>query len=322
MVKVDGVYKWYNSILAVKDVSFYIDKGDILGFIGPNGAGKSTTMRMITGFLPISEGVITVGGYDVATNPIETKKMIGYLPENAPLYSDMTVKSFLGFCSEIRGFFGREKVKCVDSIIDKCFLESVKNQQINTLSKGYKRRTCFAQSILHNPDVLVLDEPTDGLDPNQKSEIRNMITEMSETKAIIVSTHILEEVSAVCNRVILIDDGSKVYDGTPKELVASFNKAEAIITIKKYTDDVTLQLNSIDNIKTIETLYKSDNTVKLKVICSDYALKDTTYTDIYNLAKKNSDWILHEMRQEESSMDEVFRNLTVDKQSYLNGGDN
>ncbi len=316
MVKVDGVYKWYDSILAVENISFYIDKGDILGFIGPNGAGKSTTMRMITGFLPISQGAITVGGYDVSMNPIEAKKLIGYLPENAPLYSDMTVKSFLTFCAEIRGYTGKSKNKCVDEIIDKCFLGSVKNQHIHTLSKGYKRRTCFAQSILHNPDVLILDEPTDGLDPNQKCEIRNMITEMSATKAIIVSTHILEEVSTVCNRVILIDTGKKIYDGTPKQLVASFNKAESILTIKKYSKDITEQLTVLENIKVVETLYQSEKTVKLKVVCNDYAHKDNTYAAIYNLVKSNPEWILYEMRQEESSMDEVFRNLTVNKKDF------
>jgi len=217
MIKVKNVSKWYGLKHAVDDVSFDVQIGEVLAFIGPNGAGKSTTMRMITGFISISKGNILINDNDIEKNPIEAKSLIGYLPENAPLYPNKTVEEFLGFCADIRGFKGKEKKAKVEHSIKQCFLEPVRHQSIDTLSKGYKHRTCFAQAILHNPQVLILDEPTDGLDPNQKREMRKLIKEMGKTKAIIISTHILEEVEAVGSRVILISEGKKVFDGTPKE---------------------------------------------------------------------------------------------------------
>lgn len=217
MIKVENVSKYFGSKKAVDDISFEVKKGDVLGFIGPNGAGKSTTMRIITGFLPASSGKIKIAGADIDESPIEAKMKIGYLPENAPLYHNKTVLEFLNFMAEVRGFKGQERKKRVDEVVAHCFLEPVIHQSIDTLSKGYTHRTCFAQAIIHDPEVLILDEPTDGLDPNQKREIRKLIREMGETKAIIISTHILEEVEAVTSRVLLISEGKKEFDGTPDE---------------------------------------------------------------------------------------------------------
>jgi ABC-2 type transport system ATP-binding protein len=218
MIEVVGLKKHFGPIEAVKGVSFMVERGEVLGFLGPNGAGKTTTMRMITGFLPPSAGTAKVGGYDVQQDPLGVKQLIGYLPEHAPAYESMTVGNFLKWAGEIRGFRGADLERHVGRAIERCYLEKVRNQTISTLSKGYRQRTCMAQSILHDPPVLIMDEPTDGLDPNQKQVVREMIKEMSATKAIIVSTHILEEVDAVCSRAIIIASGELVADGTPAEL--------------------------------------------------------------------------------------------------------
>jgi ABC-2 type transport system ATP-binding protein len=204
MIKVRNLKKSFGPITAVNGVSFTVEIGEVLGFLGPNGAGKSTTMRMITGFIPPSEGDVSVGGFNMLDNPIPAKRMIGYLPENAPSYIDMTVLEFLGFAAELRGLRGEPKTRAIDRVVEMCFLESVLHQSIETLSKGYRDRTCFAQAIIHDPKVLILDEPTDGLDPNQKHEVRTLIRQMGQTKAIIFSTHILEEVEAACSRAIII----------------------------------------------------------------------------------------------------------------------
>src|SRR5256712_6953093 len=186
MIRVQNLSKSFGPKMAVDGVSFSVDRGEVLGFLGPNGAGKSTTMRMISGFIPPTEGTVTVGGFNVVEHPIPARRLIGYLPENAPAYTDMTVHGFLNFCAEIRGLRGEAKTKAVDRVVEMCFLESVRHQSVETLSKGYRHRTCFAQSIIHDPDVLVLDEPTDGLDPNQKHEVRSLIRRMGEKKAIII----------------------------------------------------------------------------------------------------------------------------------------
>src|SRR5213082_1724756 len=218
MIRVQNLSKSFGPKTAVNGVSFTVERGEVLGFLGPNGAGKSTTMRMITGFIPPTAGNITVGGFDIVENPISAKRLMGYLPENAPAYTDMTVYGFLSFCAEIRGLRGDAKKKAVQRVVETCFLEAVLHQSVETLSKGFRHRTCFAQSIIHDPDVLVLDEPTDGLDPNQKHEVRGLIRRMGEKKEIIFSTHNLEEVDAVCSRAIIIDRGKVVANGTPQEL--------------------------------------------------------------------------------------------------------
>src|SRR2546423_6010690 len=218
MIKVQNLSKSFGPKLAVNGVSFTVERGEVLGFLGPNGAGKSTTMRMITGFIPPSAGSVRIGEFDMIEQPIQAKRLLGYLPENAPAYTDMTVHGFLNFAAELRGLRGEEKKKAIHRVVEMCFLETVQYQSVDTLSKGYRHRTCFAQSIIHDPEVLVLDEPTDGLDPNQKHEVRGLIRRMGEKKAIVFSTHILEEVEAACTRAIIIDRGKIVANGTPQEL--------------------------------------------------------------------------------------------------------
>ena len=218
MIEATNVTRYFGDKAAVAGVSFSVGKGEVLGFLGPNGAGKSTTMRMITGFLPLSGGRIAIGGCDIAEKPVEAKRLFGYLPENAPAYQDMSVAGFLDFSASIRGLSGKARSEAIARAVKLCHLEKVMHQSIDTLSKGYHHRVCFAQAILHDPPVLILDEPTDGLDPNQKHEMRELIREMGKSKAIIVSTHILEEVEAICTRVIIIDRGELVFNGTPQQL--------------------------------------------------------------------------------------------------------
>ena len=220
MIKVENLCRNFGDIKAVKDVSFWVKKGEILGFIGPNGAGKSTTMRMITGYLSPSSGTVELDGKSLIDNESLCKEVIGYLPESAPMYMDMTVSAFLDFCGDIRGMSRKERKAAVQRVIKECFLEKVRHQVISTLSKGYRQRTCFAQSILHDPPVLILDEPTDGLDPNQKYEIRRIIRNFGKNKAIILSTHILEEVESLCTRVILIDQGQVQADESVEAFAA------------------------------------------------------------------------------------------------------
>ena len=220
MLKVDNLKKNFGDFQAVKGISFSVGKGEVLGFLGPNGAGKSTTMRMVTGFIPPSSGTASICGHDIITDPVAAKASFGYLPENAPSYRSMTVEAFLSFIAGVRGFRGTECRDKVEAVIAKARLSNVAKQTIDTLSKGYRQRTCFAQAIIHDPKVLIMDEPTDGLDPNQKYVVREMIKEMAADKAIIISTHILEEVDAVCTRAIVIAHGEIKADGTPAELRA------------------------------------------------------------------------------------------------------
>ncbi|MBK1877380.1 ABC transporter ATP-binding protein [Pelagicoccus mobilis] len=236
MVTVDRLVKDYGTLRAVDGVSFTINKGDILGFLGPNGAGKSTTMKMITGFLTPTSGKATVDGFDVTENPIEVKQRIGYLPESSAAYPEMTVVEFLTYVAEARGITDKEEVTSrLADVIVKCHLDSVKYRTIENLSKGYRQRVGVAQAIIHDPQVLILDEPTDGLDPNQKHEVRKLIQAMAKDKAIVLSTHILEEVEAICNRVIIIDQGKVLVDETPE----AFKARKPGATIDEVFRDIT-----------------------------------------------------------------------------------
>ena len=231
MIKIENLVKTFGPKRAVDGVSFSVERGEVVGFLGPNGSGKSTTMRMITGYYAPSSGRVSVGGHDVVEAPLEAKRLIGYLPENAAAYPDMTVRGFLDFTAELRGLDGAARRKAVARVVERCFLDSVLHQSIDTLSKGYRHRTCLAQALIHDPEVLVLDEPTDGLDPNQKYEIRNLIRELGRTKAVVFSTHILEEVDAACTRAIIIDRGKIVAQGTPDELGRPLDEVFRRITL-------------------------------------------------------------------------------------------
>ncbi|OQA85768.1 MAG: putative ABC transporter ATP-binding protein YbhF [Lentisphaerae bacterium ADurb.Bin242] len=219
-IAADHLVKRYGSKESVSDLSFTLEHNCILGFIGPNGAGKTTTMRMLCGIMSPSSGQVFINGMELLADPVRAKQQIGYLPENAPLHGSMTVRSFLHYCASMRGMGGKQRTFAMDRVMESCSLRTVADEEIEALSKGYRRRVCLAQSILHEPGILVLDEPTDGLDPNQKREIRALIKTMRERCAIIVSTHILEEVDAVCDRVLTISAGRKVFDGDVAEFRA------------------------------------------------------------------------------------------------------
>lgn len=308
MIRVENLTKIFGTKRAVDGVSFTVARGEVLGFLGPNGAGKSTTMRMLTGFLPPTSGKVTVGGFDITENPIPAKKLLGYLPESAPAYTDMTVHGFLDFAAEIRGLRGDAKKAAISRVVDLCFLNTVLHQNVDTLSKGYRHRTCFAQSIIHDPQILVLDEPTDGLDPNQKHEIRQLIRKMGETKAIIFSTHILEEVDAVCSRAIIIDRGAIVANGTPAELRRKSEWAGAVtLRIQGVAAGaVQEKLNQLRSAKKISTA-TDGNRVTVTVFPRMAGDGDLTREVI----AATSGWPVEELRTEEGRLDEVFRSITM-----------
>jgi ABC-2 type transport system ATP-binding protein len=312
MIEVSNLRKLFGSKLAVDDISFQVGKGQVLGFLGPNGAGKSTTMRMITGFFPPTKGSVTVCGVNMLENPVAAKKHIGYLPENAPLYADMTVSGFLGFAAELRGLRGTARKAAVDRAIELCFLERVRKQSVDTLSKGYKHRTCLAQSLIHDPDVLILDEPTDGLDPNQKHEVRNLIKRMAQDKVIIFSTHILEEVEAVCSRAIVIDRGSIVADGTPDELRSRAPSAGVIHAhLKGLAGSGILQeLEKISGVEKVEAVTTGDNFLSARVFPTHRNKAREVVDAIDGLARERK---LHieEIGVEQGRLDEVFRAITL-----------
>jgi ABC-2 type transport system ATP-binding protein len=218
MISVDKLRRSFGSILAVDDISFEVKKGEVLGFLGPNGAGKSTAMKMLACFLEPDSGTASVCGYDISKDPVGVRSCMGYLAENAPAYGEMTVGSFLNFICDARQIAGTKRKQALDRVVPMCSIDSVYHQSIETLSKGYKRRVGLAQALIHDPQVLILDEPTDGLDPNQKHEVRLLINKMASEKCIIISTHILEEVEAICSRTVIIAKGKILADSTPKQL--------------------------------------------------------------------------------------------------------
>jgi len=304
MIRIENLVKTFGAKRAVDGISFSVERGEVLGFLGPNGAGKSTTMRMVTGFYPPTSGRVSVGGHDVAEAPLEAKRLIGYLPENAPSYPDMTVGAFLGFAAAMRGLRREARAKAVARVVQRCSLGSVLHQPIETLSKGYRHRTCLAQALIHDPEVLVLDEPTDGLDPNQKHEARNLIRELGRTKAVIFSTHILEEVDAACTRAIIIDRGRIVANGTPQELKRMSEVAGA----------VTLQAHGADpgrieqRLATLGRVDKVDGA--FRVYPKDRGASAVLTRDVVELAAREG-WQLDALHTEEGQLDEVFRRITL-----------
>lgn len=310
MIKIHNLTKAFGSKIAVNGVSFTVEKGEVLGFLGPNGAGKSTTMRMITGFLPPTSGEISIGAHNMLTHPLPAKRLIGYLPENAPSYTDMTVAGFLGFAAELRGFFGAQKKKAIARVAEMCFLSPVLHQSIETLSKGYRHRVCFAQSIIHDPEVLILDEPTDGLDPNQKHEVRSLIKRMGEKKAIVFSTHILEEVEAACTRAIIIDRGTIVASGTPRELKRRSPDAGSVTLKLRSVDELSVatRLKNVNGARSISTLSSSPLVVRL------FAEKPDSGPAIARAALEvatRESWQIEDLHIEEGRLDDVFRSITL-----------
>ena len=311
MIKAIDLHKHFGHKHAVNGISFSVAKGEVLGFLGPNGAGKSTTMRMITGYLHPTSGDVTIDGVSVAEKPEIAKKYLGYLPESAPLYTDMAVSSFLGFCAEMRGLRGRAIKEATDRVIERCFLEKVRHQSIDTLSKGYRHRTCLAQSLIHDPEVLILDEPTDGLDPNQKHEIRSLIKEMGRTKAIIFSTHILEEVEAVCTRAVIIDQGKIVADGTPAELLQRAPTAGHIrFRVRGFSGaSVASEIQRVGVCGGVETLEAGDGVFDGRAMPRKAGQSAELAVAIYDLCR-NRGWILESLNEETGRLDEVFRRIT------------
>ena len=311
MIKVENLKKAFGTKYAVNGVSFEVVRGEVLGFLGPNGAGKSTTMRMIMGFIPPTDGKVSVGGFDMVENPIPGKRLMGYLPENAPAYTDMTVHGFLGFAAELRGFSGDAKKKAIGRAVEMCFLESVLHQSVDTLSKGYRHRTSLAQSLLHDPDILILDEPTDGLDPNQKHEIRTLIRRMGETKVIIFSTHILEEVEAVCSRAIIIDRGQIVANGTPRELKARSETAGAVTIslLGTAASEVSAKLGALSALKETKILAEDSTRLVVRCIPNQHQVDGMFSRTVAELAQREG-WRLEELRVEEGKLDDVFRAIT------------
>ncbi len=304
MLKIENLVKAFGPNRAVDGVSFGVERGEVLGFLGPNGAGKSTTMRMITGFIPPTAGTVKVGGHDILVEPIPAKRLLGYLPENAAAYPDMTVRGFLGFAADMRGLAGDARKKAIARVVELCFLHSVLHQEIDTLSKGYRHRTCLAQALIHDPEVLVLDEPTDGLDPNQKHEVRNLIRELGTRKAVIFSTHILEEVDAACTRAIIIDRGRIVANGTPAELRAMSGLAGAV-TLKAQGADVA-RLAGLPAAGNVESLEDG----ALRVYPRDKDAAASLARQVIDLVA-SQDWKLEQLRSEEGQLDEVFRRITL-----------
>jgi ABC-2 type transport system ATP-binding protein len=267
-------------------------------------------MRMVTGFIPPTEGSITVGGHDMVENPIPAKRLIGYLPENAPSYADMTVAGFLDFCAEMRGLTGDGRKRAVGRVVEMCFLEGVLHQSVETLSKGYRHRTCFAQSIIHDPDVLILDEPTDGLDPNQKHEVRTLIRRMGEKKAIIFSTHILEEVDAVCSRAIIIDRGSIVASGTPRDLKMRSEQAGAVTLrlVDGNGSEIAAKVRQVAGVDRVSIV--SERPLAVRAFPRANAGSDDLARALGELAFKER-WPLQGLQVEEGRLDEVFRRITL-----------
>jgi ABC-2 type transport system ATP-binding protein len=307
MITVEKLSKSFGPKLAVDNISFSVQKGEVLGFLGPNGAGKSTSMRLITGYLPPSAGKVSVCGFDVVDEPLKSRRKIGYLPENAPIYSDMSVFGFLRFCAELRGLFGEVRNKAIERVVELCFLQPVVEQSVDTLSKGYRHRTCLAQAIIHDPEVLILDEPTDGLDPNQKHEVRTLIRRMGHDKAIIFSTHILEEVEAACTRAIIIDQGKIVANGTPEELKARAPLAGTIVVaIRAITwPALETELRKLRFLERSELISESGSRVTTRL-----RPKGDLLTEVLELAQRQR-WQVEHLNVDEGRLEDVFRSITL-----------
>jgi ABC-2 type transport system ATP-binding protein len=307
MIAVRHLTKRFGPVTAVDDVSFAVPRGEVLGFLGPNGAGKSTTMKMITGFLAPSAGTAVICGADIVDQPIAAKRHIGYLPEGAPAYPDMTPTGFLKFIAGIRGFAGAEAERRIGLAVERTQLASVLHQPIETLSKGFKRRVGLAQALLHEPDVLILDEPTDGLDPNQKHEVRRLIAALAAEKAIVISTHLLEEVDAICTRAIVIAGGRVLADGTPAALAARSRHHNAVrLALAQSGIDATTALMRLPGVLAVEPVEDVEGEA-LMIFPRDGRPIIAEVTDLVRTAG----WSVAALRVERGRLDEVFRAITL-----------
>ena len=304
MIEIKHLTKKFEDFTVLDDLNFTVAEGEVLGFLGPNGAGKSTTMKVITGFLAPTSGTVTIHGYDITQNPIEAKSLIGYLPEGAPGYADMTTLEFLNFIAEIRGYRGEEKKARVQHVINEVDLGKVVHQTIDTLSKGFKRRVGLAQAIMHDPKVLILDEPTDGLDPNQKHHVRELIKALAKDKIVVISTHILEEVDAVCTRAIIIAEGKIVADGTPRELEARSRYHQAVSVQLSAEYDLKSELENHPDILDVE----QDGQDKLSYTIVANKGK-TVFSTIVEMAQLNK-WPVAEFHMNKGQLEDVFRTVT------------
>ena len=308
MLEIRHLVKSFGPLVAVDDVSFTVPQGEVLGFLGPNGAGKSTTMKMITGFLAPTAGTEIICGHDIATKPIAAKRRIGYLPEGAPAYPDMTPADFLDFIAHIRGFSGSEAKRRIDRVVEMIKIAEVMHQPIETLSKGYKRRVGVAQALLHDPDVLILDEPTDGLDPNQKYQMRKIITTMRPNKAIVISTHLLEEVEAVCSRAIIIAHGRVLADGSPAQLARRSRHHNAVRVSMAGGDDpnIRAEMAALPGVAAVEPVSDAEGD-GLIVFPRDGR---PVVAEIADLARDRG-WTIAGLRVERGRLDDVFREITM-----------
>ncbi len=305
MIRAESITKSYGTVRAVDSVSFNISMGNITGLLGPNGAGKTTTLRMLTGYLKPDSGTITVGGYNIEENPIEVKKLLGYLPESAPLYGDMLVYDYLNFVADMRGI---EERKRIDEMGELCGIREVMHMNINELSKGYRQRVGLAQSMLHDPEILVLDEPTSGLDPNQIIEIRNIIREIGKKKTIILSTHILSEVEATCDRIIIISRGSIAADDRTENIQLS-GKSGHIISILVGEAGFGELSGEIGKLPGVISVSESPGGALTGAMVTCGAHIDVR-PEIFRLVS-GKNWVLYEMKQEQKSLEKIFRDLTI-----------
>jgi ABC-2 type transport system ATP-binding protein len=309
LIEAQGLVKSFGTLRAVDGITLNVARGEVLGFLGPNGAGKSTTMRLITGFLEPDAGSARIAGFDVQDQPKEAKKRLGYLPEGAPLYTEMTPGGLLTFIGELRGLRGEALVKSVGMAVEKTGLGPVLEQTIETLSKGYKRRVGIAQAILTDPEVLIMDEPTDGLDPNQKHHVRQLIIDMAREKAIIVSTHILEEVEAVCTRAVVINRGRVVADGTAEDLMRRlpYHGAVAIRVASDKSEALKGALAAIAGISTVETVSSANGQLLLRALPKNGA---GIVTDVASVIRQKG-LVVDEVFVERGKLDDVFRQITT-----------
>ncbi len=308
MISVKNIVRSFGHKRAVNDISFNLRRGEVLAFLGPNGAGKSTTMRIITGCIAPSEGCVEIAGLNIQCSPIKTKKLLGYLPENSPLYREMTVSGFLRFVGRIRGLRKKQLNSSLDNMIEACQLAEVVYQDINTLSKGFLRRVCLAQALIHNPTYIILDEPTDGLDPNQKELIRSLIRSLGKEKAIIISTHILDEVDSCCSKVVVISKGKVVASGTPDDLKNKSSTAGTIlVSFKDNNDHVLSELTALSFVD----LALFDETVSQFRILPSPSCSVSSVVDLLLKKVSGRGWELKSLELDNGSLDVFFREVTL-----------